>query len=164
MLPEGLDARQEACVYVYKVNPKRLAIQSLTKLHLSPFVYLLALKSFTFLVTGVKCYWCDGSVIDDLPEGFLLLWVNPLLKLRQLPPSQNCSCFIANWKRQSKVWELVYEFKSHVYNEKCKVLVAYVHSKANFEAFLAKVFLVITLNVWDMLWTCLDFNAEEYFC
>lgn len=54
--------------------------------HLLPIiVYLLALKSFTFLVTGLKCYWCDGSVIDYLPTGFLLLWVNPLLKLPQLP-------------------------------------------------------------------------------
>lgn len=38
-------------------------------------------------------------------------------------------------------------FKSHVNNEMYKVLVAYVHLQAKFEACLAKVFLVITLNV-----------------
>lgn len=55
-------------------------------------------------------------------------------------------------------------FASHVNNEMYKVLVAYVHLQATFEACLTKVFLVITLNVSDMLKTCLDFNTEEYFC
>lgn len=38
-------------------------------------------------------------------------------------------------------------FKSHVNNKMYKVLVAYVHLQAKFEACLTKVFLVITLNV-----------------
>lgn len=38
-------------------------------------------------------------------------------------------------------------FKSHVNNEVYKVLVAYVHWQAAFEAWLTKVFLVTTLNV-----------------
>jgi hypothetical protein len=43
---------------------------------------------------------------------------------------------------------------------KCiKILVAYVHFAGQFEGLLDKVFLVITLNVLDMLWTCLNFKC-----
>lgn len=48
---------------------------------------------------------------------------------------------------KTKYESLISVFKSHVNNEMYKVLVAYVHLQATFEACLTKVFLVITLNV-----------------
>lgn len=87
------------------------------------------------------CYWNDGGVIDYLPTDspfFVRVFAFPL---------QNWSCLQPTWRWQNKVWELVHEFKSHVNNEICKVLVAYVHLQAKFDAWPTKVFLVITLNV-----------------
>lgn len=132
--PEGLSMRQEA--HVYKIAKKK---NQDTLPLASCLPSCTAIQQMLSYRPG--CYWNDGGVIDYLPTDspfFMRVFAFPL---------QNWSCLQPTWRWQNKVWELVHEFKSHVNNEICKVLVAYVHLQAKFEAWPTKVFLVITLNV-----------------
>lgn len=167
--PVGLGMRPEVCVYVYKTGLSGWPSHNQQTPCLLPFVYPLALQSWQnfneFYSPG--CYQNDGGVSDYPKDPIPMdsLFCESILCWGSLCfPFAELELFIASLKkkRQNKVRELVHEFKSHVNNEMCKVLVAYVHLQAEFKACTTKVFLVITLNVWDM--PCLDFNTEEYFC
>lgn len=62
-------------------------------------------------------------------------------------PCAELELFVASLEMTKQSTRVDSMFESHVNNEMYKVLVAYVHSQAEFEACPTKVFLVITLNV-----------------